>query len=85
MVPPTPWFWTSSLQNHKRNTICYPKPLRLWSFVIAPSGGEYNFFLVNVVAGMGSKGRVSGDTQEGSSEELDLVDRVGVGVGEWEG
>lgn len=34
---------------------------------------------------MGSKGRVSVDTQEGSSEELDLVDRVGVGVGEWEG
>lgn len=34
---------------------------------------------------MGSRGRVSGGTQEGSSEELDLIDRVGVGVEEWEG
>lgn len=38
-----------------------------------------------MVAGVTLRGEVSGDTQEDSSEEVGLVDGVGVGVGEWKG
>lgn len=41
-------------------------------------------FWAPVVAGVGLRGEVSGDTQEDSLEEVGLVDGVGVGAGELE-
>ena len=43
MAPPTPWFWTCSLQNCQRinfSPSCC-EPLTLWYFVMAALGNSY--------------------------------------------
>lgn len=41
MALPTPWFWTSGLQNSERINFCCSKPSSLWYFVIGAPGRIY--------------------------------------------